>query len=155
MPRNLALFHKMPLGEERIAELKKRYNCTVIQVTDFDFLKYRRVLYAENRNTLDLSLYPVTGIEAYMKRVGHIDHLNIVGHFRDLYLMRIRNSWMRILKGEWEPNMLGNCGEPELFLRMLGKEIDGKFVMQDLVTIDVKLPEVKRYPTFGTYPVET
>ncbi len=155
MPRNLALFHKMPLGEERIAELKKRYNCTVIQVTDFDFLKDRKVLYAESRHVMNLSLYPVTSADAYMKRVGHIDHSNVVGHFRDLYLMRIRNSWMRILKGEWEPNMRGNIGEPELFLRMQGKEEDGKFIMRDLVTIDVKLPEVKRYPTFGTYPVET
>jgi hypothetical protein len=101
-----------------------------------------------------MSLYPVTGVEAYMKRVNRIDHLNVVGHFRELYMARVNNGSLRILKGEWEPNMRGNNSTPELFLRMRGQPENNGFIMQDLITIDVKLANVQRYPTHGTYPAE-
>lgn len=154
MLRNLAVFHKVRLGEDRIAELKARYGCTVVRVEDFDILKDRKVLYAENRHVFNTSLYPVTGVEAYMKRVNRIDHLNVVGHFRELYMTRVNNGSLRILKGEWEPNMRGNNSTPELFLRMRGQFENNGFIMQDLITIDVKLANVQRYPTHGTYPAE-
>lgn len=155
MLRNLAVFHKVHLGEERIAELKARYGCTVVRVEDFDILNDRKVLYAENRHVFNLSLYPVTGVDSYMKRINRIDHSNVVGHFRELYMTRVNNGSLRILKGEWEPNMRGNDSTPELFLRMRGQGKDGEFIMQDLITIDVKLAEAKRYPTFGTEPMES
>ena len=152
MRRNLALFHKLPLGKERIEELSQRYQCPVIRVHDYDILKGREILYAENRTALNLELYSVTSLETYFKRIQAINYRNLVGHFRSLLMTRVVHSSMRLLIGEWECNMRGQQGSPEVFPRMLVNDVNGSQIMQELITIDVKLPKVVQYPGYGIYP---